>query len=299
MRVALLPSQLIARDAAGDKHAFTLAVRWDGDIRVVQGRTASRWPGQGTVVAIAPERCLRRRLRIQPQTQAEMRALAADLFPFDLADAQLALHHHPDGLDVCVLAEEDKVAVAGATVALVAASSPSALTTALQQRISHGAVFDFQPAPARLISPSPLFTTAHVLLLTVTLGGGLWLSVMGQSAQERALRAEALRLQEEALPLSQRRQVTAEMVRSVEELARFGQRPHAAATAELSRVVANVPSGTLVDKISLKSGKLTVSGLGNEALDWLERIGIAENEVQITDLPKIDRFTVTRSLDTP
>lgn len=299
MRLALLPSHISARDAKGGEHAFTLAVRWDGGFQVQDGAAPTHWPGKGTIVAIAPERCLRRRLRLRPHSQGELRALAADLFPFDLADTPLALHQRADGLDVCVLADADKAALAGAAGAIIAEPGAEALAAALRHRLSHGEVFDFVPAPLRLISPAPVFAVANLGLLAASVTLALSLVFMGQSAQDRAIRAELLRLQEEAMPLAQRRQTTAAMVRGVEELARFAQRPSAALVPQLTTIVASVPTGTLIDKIGYKDQHLTLSGLGNEAEDWLHRNGVAEGEMQNSDLPKIDRFTVTRSLNDP
>lgn len=296
MRVGLLPSHLEALDAAGERLPFALALRWDGDVRVVPGSPPTRWPGRGTIAVIAPERCLRRRLRVRPHNRAELRALAADLFPFDITEAPLALYQRSDGLDVCVLAEADRTAVAGATAALVAAPNAPAILAALHRRLAHGEVFDFAPAPPRLVGPAPVLAALHVVLLAATLGGALGLSMMGQSAQQRALRADALRLQEEAQPLSQRRQVTAAMVRGVEELAQFSRRPAAALVPQVAALLKDMPSGTLVDKIGFKGGQLTISGLGNEAADWLERNGVGDTELQVADLPKTDRFTVTKTL---
>lgn len=296
MRFVLMPSHIEAVDKSGERHAFALSLCWDGDVTVVRGRPQTRWPGRGAVAIVAPERCLRRRLRVRPHNSAELRALAADLFPFDIADAALALYQRSEGLDVCVLAEGDKTATSGATAVLVAEPTASAILAALQQRLVYGEVFDFSPAPPRLVSPAPVLAAFHVTLLGAMLGGAIGLSVMGQSAQQHALRSEALRLQEEAQPLSQRRQVTAAMVRGAQELAQFSRRPATALPPQVDAILKNMPTGTFIDKITYKGGQLTITGLGNEAADWLERNGVADHELQVTDLPKVDRFTVTKAL---
>lgn len=295
MSVALLPRRILAL-SSGEEHEFMLRVRWDGDFHVTPWGK-SRWPGPGTLVAIDPAYCLRRRMRLMPRSAAELDAIAADLFPFDLTDWHLALYQGPDSLEVCALDEKQYQALtAVASTAIIAPASADAIGDALRQRLRHGALFDFVPKTRFLIGPAPLFAAANATALIAVLGIIAGLFVMGQSSQTRALRAEILSLQDKAAQVTQRRQATAMMVRSVNELTVFAKQPGGTLAPDLGRLLAAVPEGTAVDKILWKGQKLVISGLGNDALTWLQPLGIPEQAVEINDNPKLDRFTVTLSL---
>jgi len=305
IRIGLPLGRMLALDSAQTPHLFQIHLRPDGGLKVRPLKQGRRSGQTVSFLALDPALLYRRRLGGRPRGRPELTAMATDLFPFDPASTLYAASRDgmaETGFYCWACPEEQLEALRGELrslkAVLIASPRAECLEAALTERL-HSTLADLQPRPATLLPPASLVAAGLLAL-------GLGLAVWGWSrwdglraARLAALESRVAALETKTTPLIEKRRALIRMQASYDALANLAETPGATLPGALARTWQAVPQGSHIDELIFTDQTLTVSGLGNDAEDWISGLGIPAQKIDIADRPSTDRFHFRWDLKTP
>ncbi|MGQ0663448.1 MAG: hypothetical protein ACT4P2_07645 [Pseudomonadota bacterium] len=287
----LPPRAVVAIGPDRQRHYFRLRLRLDGRVKV---KRADGVRSGAFILALDPDLVYRRRAAFVPAAASEMRATAASLFPFDAEGTSYAAAIGPGGTEVFAapreLRDELTDGLGEPQAIVVSAPSAAALTAAVNERLQRGEAADLGERPRRFMNPAVPICSALALALVGAMWGGIALSSAQGDALTQDIRKELRRAETAVAPLVQRREVIARMAVAMDEMDRLESSARGLTIETLGRVLVAVPPGVFIDKIEFAGDNLTLTGFGNQPLDWLGAFGVVHEDIIITKMPAADRF---------
>lgn len=294
-----LPRLIALIDDNFNLRYFRVRISFAGKIRLTpQADEGGFRKSEAVIVCVSPQHIFKRRLQSGADGRNEIKRVMPGLFPFPAEDTYYALYSESgDGANsyAAALRPEDLARIADKVrsplaAIIVADPTEQGVLKALEERIKLGPVVDFLPNPQRFISPS----ISLALMLTVALAG---LIILGQLAlsYERAYLQQSLvkeveGLSTEGTELESRYKALSKMQGALEAYKQFQESSGSASFQTLMKAMDTLPQGVSIDRIEMKNGRITISGLGKDTQKWLQSLGVNANDVVITPLPQFDRY---------
>ena len=299
MRVArpkLLARRIVGLDAAGRAHEFRARFSADGRVRVHSIGLSVGLRSRGDYMLILdPAIAFQRVVRAVPETKAELRQIARDLFPFTDETTRYAIASEGGKVNCVAMpsVDLDRIMIdwPAASAILVAALDPSAIEAAIMFRLDHGTVADLLELANPLVGPAPLVAAGLAFTIALAAIGAAWSWQSHQSNEERQLRRELVALEAEAAPVIKQREAILRMAPALKAQAAFSNNPTAAEIAVLATLLARLPPDSSIERLEIRPDSIMLAGQGSGAPDWLKAPELPAADIKIDPLPKSVHFT--------
>jgi hypothetical protein len=306
-----LPRRIIAVDRDGQLHHYSWRLGWSGIIRIQsQSPLVPFRKGESCVMTIDPAHLFRRRSLIQVKSRADIDRVAPDLFPFAQDGSRFAIYGASanDNAPPYIFAVrgedltrfQEKLPVTPAAI-VVGGSSQRDVADAVERRLQAGEVTDLTIAPKRFFSPGLWISGFLIVGLLVFGAAGKILMDYQGAYMQRTLQAEIQTLAQKNAQTKTRYLALSKMQSALKQVETIADLPSAQMMARANQILRSLPSGASIDHMEWKEGKLMFSGLGKEAAiqKWLQGVGIAPADINITQLPLLDRYVATLPISQP
>ncbi len=300
-----LPKRIVAFDAQGKPQHFRLTIDWFGGLHITQQSALSAFaPGERCWLILDPALVFYRKSRLPVQSAADLPRLAADFFPFPPEQTFYAQARIDNEDYVCALRDQDwqqwqKTSPAPPAGVLVTPVNIPSVRAAIQNRLARGAIADLQPRPDNYFQPGVARAIFWAMLLFVLLAGGVWGGQRVLAWQNSRLEARLNELSAEFGQVRAQGKALQKMQETLLTLADFQGGTGTALYNRLQSLVQTLPPNHSIDRIEYKDGRLSIGGLGQSPQSWLLQNGALANDVQITQLPQINRYTATIPIASP
>lgn len=300
-RPLLAPRWLVSVDAGFNLQAYRLCLHWNGRRALAPGTLPA---GEPCYLVLHPGLPFRRKLqRFPTQSKAREVLLRAAPDEFPLTDGVvtycLGLRQNEGYVYALPGAFDDQLRERGLLPDIVLVGNSDALDEAvclssLEAYETYGATLAFgsrrRPLSRRWLLDLPLAASAALALALVT-----WLT-LGADPFAELLQGEHQRLQKETAVVAGQYAATESMLAARSQLARLREDPDAQLAAELAKLWDNVPPGHAIRRIEFKEGRLTVTGSGANANQWLESSGFSPAQITTETTGKLSRFRAEKTL---